>query len=87
MKTRLFNGKSDCFYPNLLCILFPLPIHQFHAQTMFNRAIDSFQLELEALASAFHDQEEEFRILQNLMQDQIIRSKSISEEEDRVMMH
>jgi len=48
-------------------------------------AIDSFHLELEALASAFHDQEEELRILQSLMQDQNIRSRSISEEEDRAM--
>eukprot|EP00986_Skeletonema_menzelii_P013668 scaffold8146_cov157-Skeletonema_menzelii.AAC.11 len=48
-------------------------------------AIDSFHLELEALASAFHDQEEELRILQSLMRDQIIRSKTISEEEDRAM--
>jgi hypothetical protein len=65
-------------------------MHQFNLlytniQFSKKRAIDSFHLELEALANACHDQEEELRILQNLMQDQIIRSKAISGEEDRAM--
>lgn len=82
---RLFNGKADFasvhFNSNPTGLM-----HQSIVCTQSSkRAIDSFHLELEALANAFHDQEEELRILQSLMQDQIIRSKSISEEEDRAM--
>jgi len=82
MRTRLFNGKVDFICLSTFHFYFHLSNFMIPCT---KRAIDSFHLELEALASAFHDQEEELRILQSLMQDQNIRSRSISEEEDRAM--
>lgn len=78
---------SVCCRSLSLCIFVLVPSDYkllFNADFNF-RAIDSFQLELQALANSCHKQEEELRILQNLMKDQVIRSKTISAEEDRAM--
>jgi hypothetical protein len=47
-------------------------------------AIDSFQHELEALVNACNEQRTELNILQNLMQDQLLRSDILSHEEDNI---
>jgi hypothetical protein len=50
----------------------------------FSSAIESFQHELDTLVNACDEQRKELRILQNLMQNQLERSMTISEEEDIV---
>ncbi len=51
---------------------------------LLHSAIELFQSELDALSNACNEQQKELRILQNLMQTQIDRSKSISDLEDIV---
>ena len=50
----------------------------------FSSAIKSFQHEMDTLVNACDEQWKELRILQNLMQNQLERSMTISEEEDIV---
>ena len=56
----------------------------FSRRQCTDRAMNSFTVELNALSSACNEQEQELRILQNLMYDQMCRSKAISDEEERV---
>ena len=51
----------------------------------FERAIDSFQLESEALVKACIEQEKELRFLQNLMNEQRNRTDVITAQEDMVL--
>lgn len=90
MRIQLFNGKVHFLRFLLLLISFEFTylinsMYILHTIMFKKRAIDSFHLELEALSNACHDQGGELRILQTLMQDQIIRSKSITREEDRAV--
>ena len=49
-----------------------------------NSAIESFQYEIDNLVNACDEQENELRMLQDLMQNQIDRSNAISDQEDIV---
>lgn len=49
---------------------------------ILHRALDQFNLEIQALTQACNEQEDEIRMLQNVLQQQIERSKAISSQEE-----
>jgi hypothetical protein len=66
-----------CSYQTLMGFLF------FSVTSgLIPRALDQFNHEIEALTNACHEQEKEIRILQNLLQDQSSRSKSLDFQEE-----